>query len=118
MELHAGERAVLDDGGEPFAVRGRRGRLGDVGVREPECVVTGLHMRPADARNTLRLDADGATRHEPEPVDAAVLLGVVERKLQPEADPECRFHTLAQYLVEAALAQPLHGRARAADAGE
>src|SRR5262249_29840785 len=60
-------------------------------------------------------------RQQAEAVDAAVLLGALDRELEAEADAE---HGLrgrdprTQRLVEALLAQLVHGRAGGADAGQ
>ena len=77
--------------------------------------------RPADARHALRAQPDGAAGHEAEPRRAAVLLALVERDLEAEADAErraARGGALAQRVVEPALAQSRHRRAGRADAGE
>src|SRR6516165_9475945 len=90
MELHADERTMLDDRGVALARRHRRGRLRLIGVREPVRLPAGLDLRPADTRHALVPQADGTAGNEPEAGDAAVLLGLVERELEPEADPEDR----------------------------
>src|SRR5258708_14433080 len=90
MELDADERLVLGDGDEAVARRGRGGRLGRVGVREPERLAGGLDARPAHPRHPVAVQANRTSRDEPEPGDAAVLLGLVECELEAEADAECR----------------------------
>src|SRR4051794_6312991 len=116
MELDAGEAPTLDDRGDALARRDRRRRLGGVRVREP---VRGLvHIRPADARHALGLDPHRAAGDEPETGDAAVLLALLERELQPEADAERRLRARTEHVDEPAVAQALHRRARRADAGQ
>src|SRR5438045_9639038 len=90
MELHADERAVLDDGSVPLArCHGRVGH-GLVRVREPVRLAARVDGRPPDARDAFRLQTYGPARHEAEAGDAAVLLALVERELEAEADAEIR----------------------------
>ena len=104
MELPPRERAVLDDRRVALA-RGDRGvGLRLVRVREPVRLAAGLDGRPADARHTLAVQADRTPRDDAEPCDATVLLALVERELQPEADHVRRG------------AEAFHRRARGADA--
>src|SRR4051794_37097630 len=89
MELHAEERPVLGDRDDAFARRGRGGSLGRVGVREPEGLAGRLDGRPTDAGHALGAQAHRTPGNEAEAGDAAVLLGLVERELEAEADAEC-----------------------------
>jgi hypothetical protein len=88
-------------------------------VREPERAAVRLDRRPADARDAPLAQPHGAAGDEPEPGNAAVLLGLLERELQAEADPERRPpepRALAERLVEPARAQPRHRARRRAHA--
>ncbi len=64
------------------------------------------------------MQANRTSRDEPEPGDAAVLLGLVECELEAEADAECRpagGRTVEERLVESALAQARHCETGGAD---
>src|SRR5581483_7491615 len=90
MELHAEDRAVLGDRRDALRRRRHGRRLGGVRVRIPVRVAAAVESRPADARHPALAQPNAASGHEPEPADAAVLLRLVERELQPEADAENR----------------------------
>ena len=59
-------------------------------MREPELLAHRLDARPADPWHAAVLQPARAAGQEPEAVDAAVLLRVLERELQAEADAERR----------------------------
>src|SRR4029079_2579507 len=93
---------------------------GGVRVREIERL-TVVDARPADSGDAAVAHPDRAPCDEPEPGDTTVLLGLLERQLQAEADPEdrpARSETRRQRLVVAAGAQPPHGGPRRADSGQ
>src|SRR5205807_293155 len=92
MELDSGERPVARCGHESFRCvhTGRGG--GRIRVREPVCGPVGLDRRPPDPGYTSFADARGAAGHEAEPGDAAVLLALLEREVEAEADAERRPH--------------------------
>src|SRR5262245_34944997 len=118
VELHAGERAALGDRDDAFGTRGRVRRLGRERVREVERAPETVDAGPADARDASFAQAHRAAGHDAEPLDAAVLLGLVERELETEADAEDRTvvgDAHAQRLVEAAPAKSVHRRAGRAD---
>src|SRR5688572_28982186 len=111
MELDAEEASGLGDSDDTLGERGCSGRLRRVRVREVERLPVGLHRRPADARDAARAEPDRSTGKEPEPGDTAVLLRLVERELQAQADAEREAtitHPSAQRLVESPIAQPVH----------
>ena len=81
----------------------------------------GLDLRPADARDPLSAETNCAAGDEAEPGDAVVLLTLVQRDLQSEADAEhgaSRGGALTHRVVEPALAQACHRRAGGADPGK
>ena len=84
---------------------------------EPVRLAAGIDRRPADARHALGLEPYGAAGNEAEAGDAAVLLALVECKLEPEADAEdwaSRRVALTQHVGR--RPEPRHRRARRADA--
>ncbi len=122
MELHADERA-----------RARRRRRGPRSSRSPPASRPRTSARTSTPRRPARPPPSRCAGRAPsrrrtarpgdeaEPGDAAVLLALVERELEAEADAErrpSRRDALAQRVVEPALAQPRHRRAGRADAGE
>src|SRR5579872_4450458 len=119
MELDAEESAALRCCDDALRVRARERRLGRVRVREVEVVAELVDTRPADARHAAFAQSHGAPGNEAETLDAAVLLALLERELQAEADSEhgtARVDARAQRVVEAALAEPVHRCGRRADA--
>src|SRR5215468_5730302 len=78
-----------------------RGRVGGERVREVEGVADGVDRRPADARDAALAEPPRAAGQQAEALDAAVLLRVVERELEPEADAERRLGARAERLVDA-----------------
>ena len=113
VELDAEEGAGLGDRDDPLGVRDRGRRLRGVGVREVERLATGLDSSPADARDATIPQPNGSPGKQAEARDAAVLLGLLERELQPEADPERRAAACdpaSQRLVEAPIAQARSSR--------
>ena len=90
------------------------------GVGVGEVVVLVADLRPTRSAARARASqADGPARKQPEPGDEAVLLGLDERQLQAEADPEHRPALGAappQRDVMTALAEARHGGTRRADA--
>src|SRR5207245_5656620 len=89
---------------------------GRIRVREPVCGPVGLDRRPPDPGYTSFADARGAAGHEAEPGDAAVLLALLEREVEAEADAERRPHACVKRLVAAGSAERGHCGARRADA--
>src|SRR5581483_6581665 len=118
MELDADEAAVLDDGGDPFGRRRRGGRVGGVRVREVIRIAgrVAVERRPADPRHALALDSRNPARNKAEARDAAVLVALLERELEPETDAERRPLAHAQRVGYTALVEPAHRAAGRADA--
>src|SRR5438105_2910898 len=104
MELHAGERPVPHLRDDALGARRRRGRLGGVGVREPERLwLTATNFGPADPRHPALAKPDRAAGDEAETGHAAVLLALLEREVEAEADAERRSGSRAERLVDARL---------------
>ena len=90
MELHAGERAMLDDRGEALRLVATA-----AGVSRRRSARTRYASSPGSTsaqpmRGTRPSAAAPRGRERAEPVDAAVLLTLVERELEAEADAEDR----------------------------
>ena len=78
-----------------------------------------VDIGPADARHAPLAQAFGAARQQPEPLDAAVLVRLVECELESEADAERRpagRGSVEERLVEASFAQAGHCQTRRPDA--
>src|SRR5437763_7892310 len=121
MELDSGESTSLCDGDDILRVRGGAGRLRRVRMREVERLAQPVDVGPADARDAALAQAHRAAGDDAEPFHAAVLLRLVERELQPEADAEhgpAVVHSVAERVVEPAPAQAVHRRARRSNAGK
>src|SRR5438270_10678200 len=86
---------------------------------EPIGGIAGLDRSPADARYASLAQPHCAAGDDSEPGDAAVLLRLVERELQAEADTEDRAVRGVPFAEDVGrVAEPVHRRARRADTRE
>ena len=84
-------------------------------------LAAGLHGGPADPRYAALSQPHGAAGEQAEAGDTAVLVGLLERQLKPEADAERRFaggDASPQRLVQAPFAEDGHRARRRANSGQ